>query len=123
MFKYLKLLIMSRIQEHVLSIKAGHGFLLLGIGLCLYQMYFCVMYNTWEFVTQKSYDEKFMSLTFLFARSRPFLPMLCNNSTYTNLSRPSIFLYMPFYVFTCTMSSSLLRVQVAMEHKKLYDTM
>ena len=30
----------------------------LGIVLCLYQkMYFCAMYNAWEFVIGKSYDE------------------------------------------------------------------
>jgi len=34
MFKYMKLLVMSHIQEHGLCIKAGHGFLLFGIGHC-----------------------------------------------------------------------------------------
>lgn len=59
-FKYLKLLLMSRIQEHGLCIKAGYGFFLLGIGnwtLFISNMYFCAMYNTWEFVIGKSYDE------------------------------------------------------------------
>jgi hypothetical protein len=51
---------MSRIQEHGLCIKAGHGFLLLGIGnwtLFISNMYFCAMYNTWEFAIGKNYDE------------------------------------------------------------------
>lgn len=44
-FKYLKLLLMSRIQEHGLCIKAGYGLLLyeLGIGLCLYQICISVL--------------------------------------------------------------------------------
>jgi len=59
-FKYLKLLLMSRIQEHGLCIKAGHGFFLLGIGnwiLLIPNVYFCAMYNTRDFVIEKSYDE------------------------------------------------------------------
>lgn len=48
---------MSCIQEHGLCIKAGYGFFVLGIGLLISNMYFCAMYNTWEFVIGKSYDE------------------------------------------------------------------
>jgi len=63
---------MSRIQEHGLCINAGYGFLLLGIGLCLYQMYFCAMYKTWEFVIGKSYNENPCLGLFFLPVSGPF---------------------------------------------------
>jgi hypothetical protein len=42
-------------------------------------------------------ENSYLGLYFLEIVYTTFLPMLCNNLTYTTLSWPSIFLYMPFW--------------------------
>jgi len=89
MFKYLKLLIMSRIQEYGLCIKAGHSFLLLGIGnwtfayiKCISVLCITVGNLLLERAVMKIHVLDFLEIVYTTC-SRPFLPMLCNNSTYT----------------------------------------